>query len=725
MEDLLISLWENSNSETVCARRIQDLVDQGADVNGKTFGGRTPLMIVCWKYKKNDVTDKIRILLDHGADVNLTDDFGWNALHFACRYNCTTQLASIVDTLLRSNINVNATTRNNWNCLHQLCKYNFAEKLYGVMSTLIRHNIHINTQTNKNDTALHLVCRYCRTVDFNAIFELFINAGARVDIVSSNGKTLLHVLCKYAIDLDLHGVMEKILDKCQSMVDRLDYYGSTAMVYAAKLGCVKTVSLLLPYTKTSITDAFGQNVVDHLNKIFSKSFPLCLCCRRMESFLSKGFRDELDSKIPHHSPRRGINRNALEGAIPRRIDYGFTNTNRDAVIQLPTGNAWSIIKDAWTNESSLEMNIFLNFLREHTHQSCTGHNCQWCTVSEAAEQYVRQLLDTVAVLDNRFEGEIVRYGSSAENTKILSPDEFDFMLVLNHFKEAETRGIVEQAGNESSVAFQTESDRGVSSAKLLYYFYMLMAHAMNQMNDMHIFSRSLSFSETCVTLDCLYRGKPPVGTENSSFKLSIDITIAVIRSAINAVAQPLPSPLYSNKSPDVKIDQFLVPHRQLSGIEISGWKPSFPIAEKDAFRHFDPIITRCYCLLKLLILLVAHTDDNSTFRKTKPSSYAIKTCLFNFVRKNHIQWEERYIDLYCRGICNEFLEKGDQINSFFDHSLPVYVIKNESRDVMIKIKNRLESIRHCACNFHGSLFACEKFCVAKHHIKRMFSLEKK
>lgn len=59
--------------------------------------------------------------------------------------------------------------------------------------------------------------------------------------------------------------------------------------------------------------------------------------------------------------------------------------------------------------------------------------------------------------------------SSAENTKIISPDEFDFMLVLNHFKEAENGGTVEYAGKESSAVFQTASDSGVSSAKLLYY----------------------------------------------------------------------------------------------------------------------------------------------------------------------------------------------------------------------------------------------------------------
>lgn len=243
------------------------------------------------------------------------------------------------------------------------------------------------------------------------------------------------------------------------------------------------------------------------------------------------------------------------------------------------------------------------------------------------------------------------------------------------------------------------------------FFQAKVTTARDTTNAKYLFK--LSFSETCVTLDCLYRGKPSAGAENSPLKLSMDITIAIIRSSTNAISQPSPPPLYPSNPPEMKKDQFLVPHRQLSGSEISGWKPSFPIAEKNAFCHFDPILTRCYRLLKLLVLLVAHTDDGNPSRKTKPSSYAIKTCLFKFVTKNRVPWNERHMGLYCRGICNEFLEERNQINSFFDHSLPVYIIKNESREVMTAIKNRLESIRHCCYNFHSTSQLCQTCCISK------------
>ena len=38
---------------------------------------------------------------------------------------------------------------------------------------------------------------------------------------------------------------------------------------------------------------------------------------------------KIQSFTHYNSVRRGIDKKALESAIPRRIDYGFTNTNRD------------------------------------------------------------------------------------------------------------------------------------------------------------------------------------------------------------------------------------------------------------------------------------------------------------------------------------------------------------------------------------------------------------
>ncbi len=64
--------------------------------------------------------------------------------------------------------------------------------------------------------------------------------------------------------------------------------------------------------------------------------------------------------------------------------------------------------------------------------------------------------------------------SSAENSKIIAPDEFDFMVVLANFKEDERKYydrkyVVLYDGDESSSIFENEQDGSTSSAKLLYY----------------------------------------------------------------------------------------------------------------------------------------------------------------------------------------------------------------------------------------------------------------
>lgn len=178
------------------------------------------------------------------------------------------------------------------------------------------------------------------------------------------------------------------------------------------------------------------------------------------------------------------------------------------------------------------------------------------------------------------------------------------------------------------------------------------------------------------------------------------------RSQFYSVRMPLPSSFRPVDISDINDKQFLVPHRQVSGSEISGWKPSFPTIECNAFNAFDPAITTCYCLLKLFVLLAAHIDERCP-RKTKPSSYALKTCLFNYVKKNPPPWDKRHIVKHCRGICKEFINTKEKIYSFFEKSLVVYVIKLESKQAIIKIRDRLKSV-DMSCCVSVNMCTCEK-----------------
>ncbi len=56
-------------------------------------------------------------------------------------------------------------------------------------------------------------------------------------------------------------------------------------------------------------------------------------------------------------------------------------------IQLPTEISWSSMKEEWAADSGLDLQLFLDFLSEHTHQTgCLRESCKWCTVTQAVDE---------------------------------------------------------------------------------------------------------------------------------------------------------------------------------------------------------------------------------------------------------------------------------------------------------------------------------------------------
>ncbi len=85
---------------------VQDLLEQGADVNVTNYKGQSALHCAA----KAGFVEPVRILLDHGADVNAQDRDGDTPLHTACRSSIKNhqRLQQVVDLLIKNGAKLSA-----------------------------------------------------------------------------------------------------------------------------------------------------------------------------------------------------------------------------------------------------------------------------------------------------------------------------------------------------------------------------------------------------------------------------------------------------------------------------------------------------------------------------------------------------------------------------------------------------------------------------------------
>ena len=169
---------------------IEQLVDEGVNINEPDSRGYTPLMYAVWSGK----TETVKILIDKGADLNAKDKNGYTALLWASSYG----YYNIANLLIVKNAYINArgndgatayslAAENNNSELLKLLESKGADKKVGD-KRLLNAASSVCSERNPKST-------------LDAIRHL-IKSGADINVKGTDGETVLDlVLCSMDIDI--------------------------------------------------------------------------------------------------------------------------------------------------------------------------------------------------------------------------------------------------------------------------------------------------------------------------------------------------------------------------------------------------------------------------------------------------------------------------------------------------------------------------------------------
>lgn len=217
LNDQLFNFIEKSTSTPNIDEKVIDIIEQGAEINGRNVHLQTPLMIAAEKLDQR----LVKILISKGADVHLKDNKDNTALHKAFKS------ASIIKLLLESGADINA------------------KNIYG-------------------ETVLLKTASRCgRRIDIGS-FKFLIEQGADISVVDNDGYTPLSgFLCLN----DTNNA--RVFDFVKLMLD----YGvdpnipnvdnETALVFAQQQDLEDVIELLMSYKENALLN----NIVDSENNL--------------------------------------------------------------------------------------------------------------------------------------------------------------------------------------------------------------------------------------------------------------------------------------------------------------------------------------------------------------------------------------------------------------------------------------------------------------------------
>ena len=358
---------------------IQEIIDNGAEVNVVNKTGRTALLFGCF-YRQ---MDSVKVLLEAGADPSIADEEGFSCIHAAidgyCSKDtlqalinhgthidatrkdgtnallraCTTGQSESVMFLLGAGADVSITKPNDNSCLHEAVKGECSKE---ALQRLIAQGIDVNTLNKRGETALFLACLSAQAESLKmllqngadpnilnakdytglhaAVYECCTNEalqeiiahGVYLDVQNINGETALWLACSYQQQNSVNILLEAGSNPNIASTDKC-----TSLHAAVNGGCSKSIISAI------LNHGADVNVTNRKNVT-----ALMLACEKLNKdainvFLNVGadpnVTDTDDNTWLHYAARNYRCSEILQAIVSHGVDVNATN-NKNATALL-------------------------------------------------------------------------------------------------------------------------------------------------------------------------------------------------------------------------------------------------------------------------------------------------------------------------------------------------------------------------------------------------------
>ncbi|XP_045028999.1 LOW QUALITY PROTEIN: uncharacterized protein LOC116920127 [Daphnia magna] len=565
------------------------------------------------------------------------------------------------------------------------CKY----RVYASFEILLENSADSNVIV---PSAIFMLCRHFTYDQLIELIEFFVRSDVEIHHAST-GSASVSFLCRCHIDNVINLIETLVQHDCIS--SRI----CDALVQVCRNGVDDLINRIRTLINRGIEnvrldcDSVNGNVAEDVQTILLKLNADDINSRTDKCQLKSVFKScRATVHVKMHSPLH--QRMIYNHQIDHVDESGLLSFNtRENSIFLPAFRDWQTIHVAWhcpdIVAGQIDQLIF-SYLDKHSHRRelCdkSAGACDWCRVGSDVDDYLNRLMDKVEEMCSLFAAErLIHYGSSAEKTNIFRASEFDRGVVLNNFGQSPSDpNQIVYTGNDPAYVALKDGEYPINSSSLLVLFMKSITDAVERVHSVHVFAPTVAFGETCVTVYFLYRGRHP----SAAVKVSVDVTIAV-----KAAEQPA---MISNGwfvSDEVEGVVLLVPHRRGVG---SQWRLSYPTLERDMLLHAGEQVSRVYQLLKFLAAL-HHAKDNlkrEIPRKSSLSSYALKTCLFRYMRHHYRPppWQPEDALRHTVGILRQFPINSCEMTSYFNKEIVVFNVTPKSRKAVAEIISVLNKL---------------------------------